>query len=687
MELRKYFYKSYHSKPRKKLKQILDDDLFFKRSLILKMALNKNIKINTNYRIERIKTEKNISNSKKDDIADDSFENKRYEEIQRKKNLLIELENILENNARKTEKFVESFKGLKEENHLFITGYDDIKIPVEERIKKFIINTMKLFQENDIEINFNSKSNKINNNNLKESNLDDLNDLWAQNKAAVKLFKQCPLTLKDEKAIYFYYISNYLGEKLNVNEHKYIKYMNQIKDYLDDIKNDKTTEIPLIKKERKNTKHRSNTFSEKKLMKKNIEQLKKQNLIQKKKIPFNHVESSKIILDATHKLKNKKSNKNNKNKNNEINYGCKINKSLDIISFNDSKIDSKNKSASRNNINSTQELPSKDIVNLPAISNYENKINYTNIYNLYKSNINNKKSYISCKTPKNYNLSHIRNNINMKNQIYLNTCNNKNNKNNNHKQIEELKTEVDLNKCKSTKKFNYTFNSYNKNSFQDTNYSSKRMPSQNLSNIKKNALSKKNIKNQINNFESLLSRNANKRSTMNLVRYINDIKLNDRKNNIIDMLKIRKSKIHNTKSSKHFEQLKIIEEKEKSLSPIKRKSDNYILINLYEKAKKNNNLLKDKNLNEINEYLKGKGLNNNDILKGMEFNSDNAFVNLKSQTNKLNIEAKTKAFFHGIIPYERKKKLEQLKDLNIKINQIERDYIKTLIDKDLKFKK
>ena len=682
MELRKYFYKSYHSKPRKKLKQILDDDLFFKRSLILKMALNKNIKINTNYRIERIKTEKNISNSKKDDNNDDSFENKRYEEIQRKKNLLIELENILENNARKTEKFVESFKDLKEENHKFITGYDDIKIPVEERIKKFIINTMKIFLDNDIEINFMSKSNR--NNNLKESNLDELNDLWAQNRAAVKLFKQCPLTLKDEKAIYFYYISNYLGEKLNVNEHKYIKYMNQIKEYLDNIKNGKTTEIPLLKKERENAKHRSNTFSEKKLKKKIIEQSQKQNLIQKRKIPFNHVESRKIILDVTHKLKNKKNNKNNKNKNNEINYGSKINKSLDIISFNDSKIDSKNKSASRNNINSTQELPSKDTVNLPAISNYENKINFTNIYNLYKNNVNNKISDISCKTPKNYNLSYIRNNINMKNQVYLNTCNNKNN---NYKQIEELKTEVDLNKCKSTKKFNYTFNNYNKNSFQDTNYSSKRIPSQNLSNIKKNTLSKKSIKKRMNDFENLLSRNANKRSTMNLVRYINDIKLNDRKNNIIDMLKIRESKMHNTKSSKHLDQLKIIEEKEKPLSPIKRKSDNYILINLYEKAKKNNNLLKDKNLNEINEYLKGKGLNNNDILKGMEFNSDDAFVNLKSQTNKLNIEAKTKAFFHGIIPNERKKKLDQLNDLNIKINQIERDYIKTLIDKDLKFKK
>ena len=85
MELRKFFYKSYHSKPKIKLKRILDDDLFFKRALTLKIALNKNIKINTNYRIERFKTDKNLLNSKKQENSDDSFENKKYDEIQRKK--------------------------------------------------------------------------------------------------------------------------------------------------------------------------------------------------------------------------------------------------------------------------------------------------------------------------------------------------------------------------------------------------------------------------------------------------------------------------------------------------------------------------------------------------------------------------------------------------------------------------
>jgi nucleoside 2-deoxyribosyltransferase len=45
-----------------------------------------------------------------------------------------------------------------------------------------------------------------------------------------------------------------------------------------------------------------------------------------------------------------------------------------------------------------------------------------------------------------------------------------------------------------------------------------------------------------------------------------------------------------------------------------------------------------------------------------------------NKTNKLNIEAKTKAFFYGIIPNKRKKKIEQLNIINSKINQMEREY-------------
>ena len=273
MELRKYFYKSYRSKPKIKLKKILNDNVFFKRSLFLKLALNKNVKINTNYRIENLKTGHNISNAKKTDNNDDSYENNRYAKMFRKKNLLYELEKILDNNTKKTEKFVESFKDLKEENAKFISAYDDIKSPVEERIKKFILNTLKLFNDNDLKINFRSKSN--NKSNLIENKEEDLNDLWAQNKAAVKLFKQCPLTLHDEKEMYFYYISNYVGEVLNVNDHKYIKFLNQIRDYLDIIKHNKNSPSPSPppppqpQNEKKTKKRKSYIFTQKEITKNN----------------------------------------------------------------------------------------------------------------------------------------------------------------------------------------------------------------------------------------------------------------------------------------------------------------------------------------------------------------------------------------------------------------------------------
>ena len=190
----------------------------------------------------------------------------------------------------------------------------------------------------------------------------------------------------------------------------------------------------------------------------------------------------------------------------------------------------------------------------------------------------------------------------------------------------------------------------------------------------------------VNNFENidLLSRNNNKRATMNLFRYINDIKINGENNEIINIFRNKNKK--NIKTGQHSDQLKVTKTEENEISPIKTKNSNNLL-NLYEKAKNNSYLTHGDNLKEINEYLKSKGINNDDILKRIQFNSDIAFINLKTQANKLNIEAKTKAFFHGVIPNERKEKLEQLRELNTKINQIEREYIKTLIDKDLKFKK
>ena len=655
MELRKYFYKSYHSKPKIKLKKILNDSLFFKRSLILKMALNKNIKINTNYRIDRLMNDKNLSYSKKQDNSDDSIENKIYEKIYRKKNLLYELENILENNNKKTEKFVESFKDLKEENIKFLTGYEEIKIPVEDRIKKFIFNTLKIFEENEMSMQLKSKKN--NKLNLIDKEGDDLEDLWAQNRAAVKLFKQCPLTLNDERDIYFYYISNYLGEKLNINDHKYIKFLNQIKDYLDFIKNEKSASPSPPKKENiiNNKNNKEKFFKDKEIINKNnIENKeKKESMIKNmKKIPLNEIQNKNLKLDAKDKASNQENNNNKLNDN-----------------LNNNSNDSKNKNTSRNNVNSTQEFPSKDTFNLVSISNYENKNNNNNIYNIHKI------KDLSCNnTPKNKNSAKILSDIKTEKKIYLNTSVNKNIKN-----FEEIKVTEQMNKSNSIKKLNNNFNK--KNLFQNKNNILHRIPSENLSHIQTNSLSKINMKKQISSKMIGNYRKFNKRTTMNFDKYINDIKIKDKNNNFINLFK-NNEKIINQKSSQHLDELRMSDYID--ISPINNKNSSYNLVSLYEKTKKNNSLSK-KSLEEINQFLKSKGIKNDEILKEMQFNTGNVFINLKSKTNKLNIEAKTKAFFYGIIPNDRKKKLEQLNNINTKINQIERDYIKTLIDKDLKF--
>ena len=642
MELRKYVYKSYRAPPRIKFKKVLNDDLFFKRILSLKMALNKNIKINTNYRIERLKKGNNLSKIENEDDSEESFENREIKKLLRKPNILCELEDIITANNKKTEKFIRSFKGLKEKNKEFLTGYNYVKIPVEKRIRNFILDTVKLFQDNHIQINFRTKINK-NHNKLEKEN-DDINELWTQNKASIKLFKQDPFIVKGERGVYFYYVSNHQGEKLDVKNHKYIKYLNQVKEYLEEVKDEKFSEFP-----RKKRKDRVNKTYIQKTKRKTRNKDDDFNLIEN--------ESSKLKLDT---------NKSNRNINN-------INKKNKSNSNNNSK----NKQPSRNN--SAQEYPSKDFVNIR--NKIESKNN--NLYNIYLQNSENSK---------NFNLSNFSN----KTPIKRNSSNPRITKKNTYikyendllKDTEESKLEKQLNRPNSIK--DYTSNLNSKNSFQDTNYSINKInkkSSENLPNFRQN-VSKIYIKKYIsskmnNNFGNILSRNTSeRRSAINLNKYMKDIKLYNKTKNAYSNLKIRSKKVNYNKTFKYRDRFKFTKDIEISPKKIKKEHN---LTEIYERARKNNRLSDDENIKEINEYLKKKGLNNDDILKGIQFNSDKVFNNLKEKANKLNIEAKTKAFFYGIIPNKRKKKLKQLREINTKINKIEREYIRALIDRDLTF--
>ena len=467
------------------------------------------------------------------------------------------------------------------------------------------------------------------------------NELLAQNKAAIKLFKQCPLTINNGRDIYFYYISNHLGEKISINEHKYIKYMKQIEEYLDNIKAGK---ICFTNKEIEKDECHSN-----KLSKSNEKIPIKENILNKRiiGIPLKKIKSTQII-NSNFKDRKRKDKQCKKNINTFIEY--KSNNKF-IIKLNNSK--------------ETQKLlsKSKDTIIENKNNNLKKKINLIKDSSLYQF------------TP----IKNTKYNITLK-QNYSNKLSNGNKK---QERINELKIDKKNNKikCKSTKKLSFNLE---RNSLKEIDYSFhiKTYDTSNESNsmaktkIKKNISSSPKLDYDYDYNNEFISRNKNKNKTMNLFKYIKNIKIND---NNKDYMKFLRNKINYLPENNNI--IKVKEEYEDIMNEHKRSS----IFSLYEKTKNNKSFNKD-NIEEINEYLKCKGLKNEDVLKSIQFNSEKAFINLRNQTNKLNIEAKTKAFFYGIIPNKRKIKIEQLNMINSKINQMEKEYIKTLIDKDLHFK-
>ena len=258
-----------------------------------------------------------------------------------------------------------------------------------------------------------------------------------------------------------------------------------------------------------------------------------------------------------------------------------------------------------------------------------------------------------------------------------NNCSNTFNKNERTNEFKKGKNKENRIRYNSTKKFSFNLE---RNNEKDIDYSFHIKTSDTFN--ESNSMIKTEIKKHISssklgfNYDNeFIPRKRNKNKTMNLFKYIKTIKINE---NSKCNIKFCRNKIPENLNK---DMIKIKEEDGDIMNENKKSS----ILSLYEKTKRNKSFDKD-NIEEINEYLKCKGLKNEDVLKAIKFNSEKAFANLRNKTNKLNIEAKTKVFFYGIIPNKRKIKIEQLNIINSKINQMEREYIKTLIDKDLYFK-
>jgi hypothetical protein len=260
------------------------------------------------------------------------------------------------------------------------------------------------------------------------------------------------------------------------------------------------------------------------------------------------------------------------------------------------------------------------------------------------------------------------------NIIYSNTfCNKKN-------ELNIEKSKENKIRYKSTKKLSINLES-NIIKDIDSSFYIKTSDSFNNSNSMTKTETKKNMSSSKLDFiydNEFIKRNRNKNKTMTLFKYIKNSKINE---NNKSYMKFFRNKKNNFSENWNNDMIKVKEENGDILNERKRLS----ILSLYEKTRNYKSFDKI-NIEEINEYLKYKGLKNEDVLKAFQYNSEKVFINLRNKTNKLNIEAKTKAFFYGIIPNKRKIKIEQLNTINSKINQMEREYIKTLIDKDLHFK-
>ena len=564
-EYRKTFYKPFHRSPQVKLNNILNTDLYHSKYNLLKTALNKDIKINTNYRINQTKPKRQISpkDQKKNSIKiknetfspeNNEIKNNKINKNKNNNNIVQELENILNNNIKKTEKFIDSFKDLKIENLSFINKYTGLVPPIEKRIyAKFA--------------DYTPENHKF------------LVEELKQNKAAQNLYKMSPLTLKKDKDVYFYYIGLHKGMKMNNNDQKYIRYLENTRDYLDFVKIDKNPNDPEVKKEikKRNNKYTLG-FDERVKREEKLKELK----LQKKLIA--EEKESKIMIEQTKKTVN-------------------------MLSKN------------------------KNLFNIDIYNNKSRKYFYT------KNNNNNNIDYTSTMYSGNSSgsvdsLKYVKNEYSVRNKYHSN---------------EKYKTTIGLKK-------NNFLNTDTKLKSNISNFNNGK-----IKNIKLKTESPKNCK----NFRDFVQ---NSKSASKHIQRVSIPYARSKNNYLLKNISILSNSINNTKIENKNKVIKIV---------INSNNSNDNLTKLFEKTKNSNKLLNEKNMKNIYHYLNEKGIKP-EVVKAYKFGSPYHFDSIKTRVNKINIEAEEKSISKDTFSDEKLYKFKQINELNDKINNLDKNYVKTL---------
>ena len=682
-------------KKRTNLSAILNSEYFFHRSIQIQMALNQDRLLPMDYLIKKAKPKintgkkKKIDENKNKEEKDSSFEANKEKE---KKEIPDELEKILDENQKKFAIQNKKYHNLKEHNDI-ISGYwhyINRKTKKEEREILF----KRYFSKND--------KNTIN--------------LYSEHlqKFCLNIFKSNPLLMRKKNAeMFFHYLSEFNKYYKDENKFLYVKqkivlFLEKLRDYLEFVKIKADTSLDSISKDIKIKNSKFVKEMELKV-KQELKNLKEKNLI---KIEKDMKESQKIIdktketLDALFKDKTifedpaffdpdynkifilKSRNVEYKFKNN-YNYHNQsipnINVSKDNYNY------SPNKTQKMNSTISTGFYQPDRIKNKNK-SNNDIKIDKNNeeeilIHNT-KPNDTVKFQKIKIKKPMKRAVSTVFNFGKKKNLIDMLTNKPSQIQNINKINIEKIKIENEKNSGReSISSSIYNDNEKNKmdkiiqlkNNLSNNNY--------NIASYRKSE--EENIAKILSNKSSSKMINMNKKSRTSSISIIKDIsKDKDKEKDISRESKnFRKKSIIGTdketiKINKYKSDFMVKNDRAilKNFVSLKRnQSFNYNLgkdpvVILYEEIK-NKQKIKQKDVDNIKLYLNKSGKNFRKNLKSMDI-----IRQAKKITDRMDIERKTKKVFQPHLTYEQLKRLDDVKEINKKLNKLDVEYLNRIFD-------
>ena len=224
------------NKPIKNLSKILNSDLFFQSSGVIKMALNKNRLIDKDFGVKRAKAKIDVGkkpkiifnskikhNSKKS--KEEENENNNINTFFQKREVPFELADIIENNKTIFEKVFDSFYKLKSKNDEFASHWHYVQKSIEKlKIQKYQ-KTDEIYDKKNDEFSKNLKK--------YDFSARDKMELELEKKITEKIFKSNPLMIKSNNDMLFYYLYEYKNKFINFKEQNPTKYLNKMKELLD----------------------------------------------------------------------------------------------------------------------------------------------------------------------------------------------------------------------------------------------------------------------------------------------------------------------------------------------------------------------------------------------------------------------------------------------------------------------